>query len=306
MRKRMLQVVALLVVLLTLAPAAGARAVQLDRNDAIRLAQKEAAGTTQVAATSQVMSSGQWTVTLRQDGAAVNDRIYVMLSDSGRVLEEGWLKNGALRPVQVTRERAVLIAERSAGGAAQVRTAGLLLTENTLVWEITGKGRDGRMWTVMVDAFSGKVTSHKGEIAEPKLITKDRAIAIASAQVKYRPNQVAAQLTQYRGTAAWKVELTRGSGHHIEKDTFYIDAVDGKILNRRNDDKQPVKNISKDQAIAIAKKRVNVPTLVKDAKLDNWQDQDVWIVTLAEERNVWAWHIIVLQADGSFRQQIRL
>ncbi|MGI6130115.1 MAG: hypothetical protein ACOYEO_08540, partial [bacterium] len=80
MGKRLLQVVALLLVVLTVAPVVGAKAAQLDRNEAIRLAQKEVARPTQVAATSEVKGSGQWTVTLRQEGAAASDRIYVMLN----------------------------------------------------------------------------------------------------------------------------------------------------------------------------------------------------------------------------------
>jgi uncharacterized membrane protein YkoI len=304
--KRLLQIVAVLLVVLTVAPVVGAKAARLDRNEAIRLAQKEVARTTQVAATSQVVGSGQWTVTLRQDGAAASDRIYVMLNAQGEVVEEGWLKNGILKPVQVVRERAVLIAERSIGSSSQVRKAGLVLTPSSLNWEIVGKGRDGKVWTVVVDAFSGKVVNRQAGGKEPELITKNRAIAIASAEVKYRPRQVEAELTQFRGTTAWKVELAKENGRYADRDVFYIDATDGKILAHRSQNVQPDRNISKDQAISIALKRVGVPCKVQEAKLDNWQGQDVWVITLVEEKNPWAWHIIVLQADGSFRQQVQV
>lgn len=307
MKKGILQAVALLLVLLVVAPVASAKAlVQLDRSEAIRLAQKEVARPTQVAATSHVKGSGQWTVTLRQEGAAASDRIYVMLNARGEVQEEGWLKNGTLKPVQVVRERAVLIAERSIGRSSQIRKAGLVLTPSSLNWEIIGKNRDGRVWTVVVDAFTGKVVSRQAGGKEPELITKNRAIAIARAEVKYRPRQVAAELTQFRGTTAWKVELTKENGRHTNRDIFYIDATDGKILAHRSQNSQPAKNISKREAISIAKKRVGVPCKVQEAKLDNWQGQDVWVITLAEEDDSWAWHIVVLQADGSVRQEVHV
>jgi uncharacterized membrane protein YkoI len=182
----------------------------------------------------------------------------------------------------------------------------LVLTPSSLNWEVIGKGRDGRVWTVLVDAFSGKVVSRQAGTKEPELITKNRAIAIARAEVKYRPRQVVAELTQYRGTAAWKVELAKENGRYAARDIFYIDATDGKVLSHRRENRHPAKNISRDRAIAIARKRVGVPCKVQEAKLDNWQGQDVWVVTLVEENNPWSWHIIVLQADGNFRQQIRM
>ncbi len=59
--------------------------------------------------------SGQWTVTLKQEGAKANDRIYVMLNANGEVEEEGWLKNGVLKPVKVAKERAAAIAKQRIG-----------------------------------------------------------------------------------------------------------------------------------------------------------------------------------------------
>jgi uncharacterized membrane protein YkoI len=303
--KRILQAVALLLVLVVVAPVVGAKAAaQLDRSEAIRLAQREAARTTQVAATSQVKGSGQWTVTLKQEGAKANDRIYVMLNANGEVEEEGWLKDGVLRPVKVTKERATAIAKQRIGIGSRAGKAGLVLTTDTLTWEVVVQGRNGRLWTVVVDAFSGKVAGSTAGTEEPAIISRSRAIAIARSEVWYKARLVAADLTEYRGAAAWKIELTRENSKVYYHDIFYIDAIDGEVLAHRSEERQPANTISKSQAVTIALKRVGVPCKLEEAKLDNWQGQDVWVITLVEEKNPSAWHIVILQADGSFRQEV--
>lgn len=305
MKKRLLQGVALLLVVLVVAPVAGAKAaVQLDRNEAIRLAQNEVARPTQVATTSQVKGSGQWTVTLKQNGANANDRIYVMLDARGRVQEEGWLKNGVLKPAKMTKDQAEAVAEWRIGTGSAARRAGLVLTTNTLTWEVVVRSRDGRLFTVAVDAFSGKVAGSSSGAEEPAIISRSRAIAIARAEVRYQARLVAAELTEYRGQTAWKVELAGVNSQADYRDILYIDATDGEVLAHRSESRPPVKTISKSQAITSALKRVGVPCQVEEAKLDNWQGQDVWVITLVEEKNPSAWHIVILQADGSFRQEV--
>jgi uncharacterized membrane protein YkoI len=307
MRKMILQAVALLLVLVVVAPVVGAKAApQLDRTAAIQLAQNEAARVTQVAATSQVKGSGQWTVTLKQNGTNANDRIYVMLDSRGRVQEEGWLKNGVLQPVKISKERAAILAEQCIGTGSRARKSGLVLTSETLIWEIVVKGRDGCLWTVAVDAFSGKVVDRPAGAETPALISRSRAVAIAREEVGYQARLIAAELTTYKGETTWKVELVSGNSPAYYRDILYIDATDGEVLAHRSESRQPIETISRSEAINIARKRVGVPCKVEEAKLDNWQGQDVWVITLIEEKNPSAWHIIVLKTDGSFRQQVNV
>ncbi|MGI6603737.1 MAG: PepSY domain-containing protein [Firmicutes bacterium] len=307
MRKSVVVVVSFLLTLVLVTGTALAATGSLTREGAIRAAQSQVARPTQVAATSEAKSSGQWTVSLKQQGAPSAERIYVIIGRGGRALEWGRLKDGKLSPVQVTPEQALRLAQRSAGNRYYPVEAKVFLTAGTLAWEVI-LYNDSGFYQVTLDAFSGKVLRRGPAAADsaPGLISKEKAVAIARSRVSYPSRLVSAKLTQYKNTLAWEVRLTRAGIGVPYADTFYIAARDGRVLAREGAEQKPA-TISRERAVALAQRRVGVATKLVDARLDNWSGQQHWVVTLVEDKKSGNWHIVVLDAENaSIRQYLRI
>lgn len=310
MIRRITATVSLLVSLLLLSglAVAAAPARALSRSAAIEVAQKEVARPTEVAATSHVTGSDRWTVSLRQEGARPEDRVYIAVDGSGRAVEWGWLDAGKLKPAAISKARALTLAKNFAGYGCHPLSAGLVLTPDTLTWEVT-LARSGSRYQVTLDAFTGKLIGRNTPPAdeEPVLLSRAAAVAIARAQVSYPAQVDAAALTTYRGKLVWQVKLSRSGLGIPNSDVFYIDAHTGSVLAHSGTENPAPVPLSQDRAVALAKEQLGVPAEVANARLDTAGGQGKWVVTLYEKEQPTRWHIFVLSAaDGKVLQHLRV
>lgn len=212
------------------------------------------------------------------------------------------------RPAKVSRDRSLALARNLAPYGYNVLRAGLVLTSDTLTWEVVLYKEGGRFYQVTVDAMSGKLIARGPAtgINLPALLSRDTAVAIARGRVSYPARVVAAELTYYKNTLAWRVQLGRSGIGMPNSDTFYIDAVNGKVLAHAGTETPVPAPISRTRAVALAQAQVKASTQVVAARLDSWNGQENWVVTLLENRGQ-IWHVFVLDArTGFIRQHLKI